>query len=59
MVVALFMAGVDRLSLEYRSSSLVPSHLVAIRVFNIESAYHGGSRLDFGYIDRGHAVPGL
>jgi len=33
------------------SQHLVPSHLVSIRVFDVEPDYHVGSRLDFEYID--------
>ena len=37
--------------LSIASQHFVPSHLVSIRVFDVEPAYHVGSRLDFGYID--------
>jgi hypothetical protein len=34
--------------LSIASQPLVSSHLVAIRVFDVEPAYHLGPRLDFG-----------
>jgi hypothetical protein len=35
------------------SQHLILSHLVSIRVFDVEPAYQVGSRIDFGYIAPG------
>jgi hypothetical protein len=45
MVVLSFMVVVVPPSLGNRS---LPSHLASIRVFDVERAYHVGSRLDLG-----------
>jgi hypothetical protein len=55
-VVVFFMVVVAPPSLGNRS---LPSHLASIRVFDVERAYHVGSRLDLGSTDPGapYALP--